>query len=449
MMETPAAAPFYAQGNFAPVDREVVEERLRIEGTIPPELDGLYLRNGPNPPDRDFTRHWFVGAGMLHGVDLSGGTARWYRNRYVQTDKLMEKTGGPVAADSIALGRSEANTNIVAHGGRLLALVEDAIPTEVTPTLETVGAYDYDGKLSTPFTAHPMTCPVTGEMHFFGYSAMEPIIHYHVADPSGGLIRSTELAVGAPTMMHGFALSSKNAVFMDLPVVVDPALFAIGMPFKWHDDYPARVGLIDRAATTDTVRWFNIDPCYVFHPLNAYEDADGATVIDVVRYDELWRGGPRTDKIEPAYLHRWRIDASGKVSEERRDDRTIEFPRGDPRYVGLPHRFGYAIRTDATGSGIGSRTLITYDVFSGRSSEYSFEEGTILSELVMVPVSHDAGEGEGWLIGYAYSSRSDTSALVIMDAQRIENGPLARVWLPQRVPQGFHGNWIPREAMRA
>ncbi|MET0428865.1 MAG: carotenoid oxygenase family protein, partial [Microvirga sp.] len=399
MVETPAAAPFYAQGNFAPVELEVFQEHLQVEGSIPPELDGLYLRNGPNPLDHNFTKHWFVGDGMLHGVDLSGGAARWYRNRYVQTDELAAKRGGVVAEDAHRLGRSEANTNVVAHAGRILALVEDAVPTQVAPTLETIGAYDFGGRLATPFTAHPVACPLTGELHFFGYSAQEPVVTYHVADAAGELMRSVEIAVGAPTMMHGFAITTRNAVFMDLPVVADESLLATGIPFRWSDDYGARVGLIDRGAVEDTVRWFDVDPCYVFHPLNAYEDQDGSTVVDVVRYDVLWRGGPGTKGIEPAYLHRWRIGADGRVSEERRDYRTIEFPRGDPRYIGVPYRFGYAIRTDETGSGIGSRTIITYDVVSGRSSEFGFEEGTILSEFVMVPASVDAAEGEGWLIG--------------------------------------------------
>jgi len=167
----------------------------------------------------------------------------------------------------------------------------------------------------------------------------------------------------------------------------------------------------------------------------------------VVRYDEFWRGGPPSDRFESAYLHRWRIGANGRVGEQRLDDRTIEFPRADPRLAGLKHRFGYAIRTDDEGSGVGSAVIVKYDLNTGVTAEHSFSTGTLLSEFVFVPASETAGEDEGWLLGYAYSKTRDTSAIVILDAQSLARGPIATAWLPQRVPQGFHGNWIPTAAL--
>jgi len=429
MMETPAARPFYAQGNFAPVEREVTSGALEVEGAIPPNLDGVYIRNGPNPA-RGESPYWFTGEGMLHGVALSGGAASWYRNRYVGE------------------GKSAANTSVVAHAGRLFALVENAVPTQVGAELETLGQYDFGGRLKTPFTAHPIVDPATGEMHFFGYSPMAPYLTYHRADAAGVLQQSTAVDVKGPTMMHAFVLTDAQAIFMDLPVVFDWALAARGMPFCWSDDYGARLGLARLGPMSEPARWVDIDPCYVFHPLNAFEDG-AETVIDVVRYDEMWRGGPPADRFESAYLYRWRIGQDGRVHEQRLDDRSIEFPRVDPRRAGLPYRFGYAVRTDEAGGGIGSGTVVKYDLETGGAAEYVFPDGTLLSELAFTPASAAAGEDEGWLIGYIYSRARDTSALVILDAQALAKGPVATVWLPQRVPQGFHGAWIDAESLGA
>jgi len=435
--------PFHLQGNFAPVQEEKTAVDLAVQGAIPPELRGLYLRNGPNPRSGG-SPHWFFGDGMVHGVAIADGKAQWYRNRWVRTRPYLE--GDETAILIQPDGRvdrtvGKANTNIVGHAGRLLALVESSLPTELTRELETVGTYDFCGKLGTAMTAHPKLCPVTGEMHFFGYGFGPPYLSYHCANAAGELVQTEVIEVPGPTMMHDFAITERHVIFMDLPVVFDAERAMQGtMPYAWSDDYGARLGIMPRGGDSAQVRWFEIDPCYVFHPLNAHAEGD-EVVLDVARYPEIWRDSP--SDFRSACLHRFRVDlASGQVREERLDDRSIEFPRVDPRREGRANRFGYAVCFDLLTSQSVS-ALIQYDLATGGAKTHEFGTGCAPGEGVFAPASADAAEDEGWVISLVYDQDRGGSALIILDASRFEGPPVATVALPQRVPFGFHGNWVP------
>jgi carotenoid cleavage dioxygenase len=333
-----------------------------------------------------------------------------------------------------------ANTHVVAHAGRILALVEISFPTEITKDLDTIGYCDFEGRLTTPMTAHPKICPRTGEMHFFGYGFMPPFLTYHCADAAGRLVKSEVIDVPGPTMIHDFAVTERHVVFMDLPVCFDFARVEAGMPYKWDEAYGARVGLMPRGGANGDVRWFEIAPCYVFHPLNAYEAEGGRVVVEVARYDSLWRDSAAS--FGPARLHRWNIDpGSGRVAEEPLDDLAIEFPRVDERRVGLRHRYGYATCNRA-GVGVEMAGLVKYDLTTGRSEVHDFGAGRVPGEGVFVPAAPDAGEDEGWVMAYVYDRGRDRSDFVILDAADFAGKPVATVRLPQRVPYGFHGSWI-------
>jgi carotenoid cleavage dioxygenase len=303
-------------------------------------------------------------------------------------------------------------------------------------------------------TAHPKICPRTGELHFFYYSYMPPFLVYHRADAGGRLVQSEPIDVPGPTMMHDFAITDRHVVFMDLPIVFDLELaMANTMPYRWSDEYGARLGVMPRGGANRDVRWFEIAPCYVFHPLNAYEDAQGAVVVDVVRYEELWRSGSATSESSPKWttgrrqipqLHRWRIDlATGRVGEQPLDDRAVEFPRCDERRVGLTHRYGYAVYTDEGADSSKGTALIKYDLRQGTSLAHDFGPGRMPSEPVFVPASRDAAEDEGWILTYVYDASSNGSELAILDAADFATKPVATITLPQRVPFGFHGSWVP------
>ena len=263
---------FFKRDNYAPVADELTHFDLPVEGAIPAELNGWYLRNGPNP--RQAGAHWFTGDGMIHGVRLEGGRAAWYRNRWVRTDSFEKDFPLYNADGSRNLRSAVANTHVVNHAGKTLALVESSLPYEITNDLETVGAYDFGGKLVDSMTAHPKICPTTGELHFFGYgSIFEPYVTYHRADANGELTINRPLEVGAHTMMHDFALTAEHVVFMDLPIVFNLDIALKGesdMPYRWDDTYGARLGVMRRDDPFGPVRWFEIDPCYVFHVANAF-----------------------------------------------------------------------------------------------------------------------------------------------------------------------------------
>jgi carotenoid cleavage dioxygenase len=431
--------PFHLRGNFAPVGEEMTVFDLSVQGAIPPELHGRYLRNGPNPREGT-SPHWFFGDGMIHGVELSGGHARWYRNRWVRTRTFLEGANVFSPAGEIDRTAAVANTHVMAHAGRIFALVESSFPTEITQELDTIGWYDFDGRLTTAMTAHPKICPRTGELHFFGYGFTFPFLTYHRADAAGVLVQSEVIVVPGPTMMHDFAITERHVIFMDLPVCFDLDLAQQGtMPYRWRDDYGARLGVMPRDGTNADVRWFEVEPCYVFHPLNAY-DADGRVVVEVVRYESLWREGPAS--FEPATLHRWTIDpVRGTVSETPLDDRAVEFPRVDERVVGKRHRYGYAVYNQ---QGVSSDMagLVKYDLQTGETTVHDFGPYRVPGEGVFVPAADDAGEDEGWVLAYVYDGARDGSDLVILDSGRFTAPPVATIRLPQRVPYGFHGSWI-------
>jgi carotenoid cleavage dioxygenase-like enzyme len=268
--ETDTQTPFYMRGNYAPVADEVEAFDLDVVGTIPTELSGRFFRNGANPPDGVVPSHWFDGDGMLHGIRLSDGKAEWYRNRWIRTKLLAggERMNPETFEFDLTAGR--ANTHVMRHAGRIMALEEASLPTEISPELETLGSIDFGGKLATPCTAHPHVCAETGEMHFFGYQLVTaPFVTYHVADRAGQIIHSQPVDIPNPVMMHDFALSRNHAIFLDLPVVfdLDVALSGGGMPFCWRPDAGSRIGLVDRrnigTGAPVEPRWFEIDSCYV------------------------------------------------------------------------------------------------------------------------------------------------------------------------------------------
>lgn len=437
--------PLHLRGNGRPVTEELTVTDLTVRGALPAELDGRYLRNGANP-FTGVSMHPFFGDGMIHGVRVRDGAAEWYRNRYVRTPFLenpsLDILDPAVAMDMTA---SKANTHVVGHAGRILALEEGHFPYVLDGQLETVGPLDFGGTLTGSFTAHPKICPVTGELLAFGYSAFEPYLRYLRVSADGQLVQTESITVGGPTMMHDFNVTRNHVVFMDLPAVFDLEMAMRGeMPIHWDDAYPARLGVMPRDGSDADVRWYSIDPCYVFHPMNAYEDGT-SIVLDVARLSHVWRES-MMDFPMPE-LWRWTIDTvTGTVHEEQVDDRPAEFPRVADAVVGLRHRYGYmmCIPDSAGYDDPSSQTgaIAKYDRVSGARSEISLGRGRIPGEPVFVPAEGATAEDDGYLMTFVYDAHTDTSEYVVFDAATMTAEPVATVTLP-RIPFGFHGSWVP------
>ncbi|MFJ5646199.1 carotenoid oxygenase family protein [Streptomyces sp. NPDC093223] len=439
----------YLAGHSTPVTDETDAFGLKVTGTLPPDLTGRYLRNGPNARRGEDPGHAFMGDGMLHGVRLREGRAEWYRNRWVRTSKLA---GAPyIRSDGTPdLAAVNANTHVIAHADKLFALVESGLPYEVTRELDTVGPCDFGGRLTTAMTAHPKEDPGTGELLFFGYGAVPPYLTYHRLSAAGDLVESSEIIVPAGTMMHDFAITENYVVWLDLPVVFDSALLAGGgMPMRWSDTYGARLGLMPRDAV-GRVRWFEVDPCYVFHVGNAHEDTAGRVVLEAVRYsresfDTVWRTlGGAADRpqgtrdralgtSQTGRVHRWLLDpVTGRASEQELDDRGVEMPTINDDRTGRHSRYLYTI---------GENAITKYDTAAGTSSTYGTGAGTAPGEAVFVPAPDASDEDAGWLLSIVSHGPTAPSQLLVLDAQDLTW--TATVELPRHVPSGFHGSWIP------
>jgi carotenoid cleavage dioxygenase-like enzyme len=457
---TPSTAPFdpavpwWLQGGFAPVTDEVESFDLEVVGAIPPELVGLYVRNGSNPVSGS-SAHWFFGDGMVHGVRLDGGRAEWYRNRYVRTALYESGAGfgeGPPGGAS-----NQSNVSALHHAGKLLTSGEVGLPFELSADdLSTVGVHDYGGHLTTAFTAHPKLDPATGHLHFFGYGFTAPFLTYHVADATGALIHSTEVPVPGPTMIHDFAITDRDVVFWDLPVVFDLDL-AIQMvsgdptafPFLWQPEYGARVGVLPLGGAGSQVAWSDLDePCYVFHGVNAFRDGD-EVVVDVCRLSSMFDDGQVLGG--ESTLRRWRAPvAGGRVRDELlvgADGDPGDLPNRDERRVGRDHRYGYLVSGRPAEGTVDLGGVIKHDFHSGERTTWDPGPSRHSGEWLFVPdpdavTDGSAADDEGWLLCYVHDEATEATDLVILDATDVAAGPVASIRTPQRVPYGFHGTFV-------
>jgi carotenoid cleavage dioxygenase len=460
----------FLQGNFAPVREEITAENLKVIGKLPSEMDGMFVRNGPNPqfaPLRNY--HLFEGDGMLHGVRVQQGKAS-YRNRYVRTQGWKEEHAAskalygsfldPLDLKKLATGKhpykNAANTALVCHDGRLLALWEGGEPHEIKlPSLDTVGPYSYGGKLKHPFTAHPKVDPATGEMLFFGYAPVKPYVQYSVVNARGQITRTTPIDIPRPIMMHDFAVTPRYSVFMDLPMTFSIKRMLQGdAAIKFEPELGARFGVLPRHGKGSEIKWFAVSACFVFHTLNAYEDGE-VVVLLACRTKEF----PASFFMPPGKLpaasdvigkefaplmYRWRLNLkTGATKEEALDNVPCEFPRINERFTGTKTRYGYTAKFAQGASG----ELIKYDHEKGKNSRHVHGKRRFGGEGVFVPRPGAKTEDDGWLVTYVHDEANGKSEMVVIDALDFDKPPVARVLIPLRVPHGFHGAWIAGEQL--
>lgn len=432
--------PFWSRGNYRPVADEIEAFDLEVIGSLPSELNGYFLRNGSNPLE-GHSDHWFVGDGMLHGIQLEGGKALSYRNRWIQTAAL--DGGGSMTAN-------RANTSLLQHHGRALALYEVSTPYEFNISdLSTVGEYDFAGSLSgRPVTAHPKVCPITGELFIIGYSPMGDYLTYSVLSPNGELIKSQGIDIPNPVMMHDFQLTENYAVFMDLPIVFDLSQLEAGFPFSWQPELGARLGVMPRYGAATDVEWFEIDPCFVFHTFNAFETPRGEVVLEGCRLESLNIQEFTSAENAPTPWA-WTIDLASKQTNEGPIlDLGMDFPKIDARRQGLRNRVNYGLHLVGSTADYPAHAtgLVKHDRDSGKTEIWHQGEAIQPDEAIFVPAPNANGEDEGWLLSVVYNRATDKSEVIVVNAMAVEAGPIARVLLPRRVPFGFHGMWVSTES---
>lgn len=458
------------EGAFAPWPNEGEIHDLVISGGIPADLRGTFYRNGPNPQYiADDRYHVFDGDGMVHGFRFSDRGVG-YRNRWVRTEKFgLERAAGrslfggmrnrwrdPSVADRSG---NVANTHVIRHGGRLLALYEAGFPMELDPgTLETRGPWDFHGRLDRAMTAHPKVDPLTGDLLFFSYvfGASRELVYYR-ADRAGTLIESRKIPVPYPSLMHDFAITENFLLFPVFPLTLNMEKAARGgNPIAWEPGLGTRIGVIPRRGDGE-IRWLRTDACFAFHFMNAYEPqgAPGRTgtdggprriVLDAVVGDSIPDDAtPFQDKEDdfPTRLIRWNMDLeTGVVEKGILDDSLCEMPRMDERFCGHEYRHGYfAARMDRARPTGRWDALVHLDLKERRRNVFTVPGKDMLNEPVFVP-KEGGGEGEGYLLALAYRDATDRSDLLILDAMRIDQGPIAVAHVPHRVPMGFHGSWV-------
>jgi carotenoid cleavage dioxygenase len=449
-------------GLFAPTTAERDIGPLEVVGDLPPELDGTYLRNGPNPrftPIGSYT-YPLDGDGMVHAVRIENGRVS-YANRFVETPALRaeERAGHALWSGVMAMYRPDAaevgaglagtrkdlpDINIVRHAGRTLALAESAPPFALSPELATLGRETFGGALPAGITAHPKVDPRTGELLVFCYGIEAPFLTWSVVGPDGAVRRPPTVVDGAerPSMIHDMAITDRFVVLIVAPYYFDiAAAMSGGGLLTWRPEDGTRIALVPRDGSP--TRWLATDAFWCWHLANAFDEGpapDDAVVVDYVQWDR-----PETDDAtaeQNAVLVRARLDLSrGTVVRTPAHDRRVEFPRIDDRLLGHRHDRVATIATQPDDPQLAD-TLVVTDLAGGHDVHWRAPE-LALGEPVHLPRPGDPDPGHGWWATLAVDRRDDVSWFLVLPADDPAAGPVARVRIPVRVPLGLHGAWLP------
>jgi carotenoid cleavage dioxygenase-like enzyme len=467
----------YLNGAWTPLMEEVNAEDLDvIAGAIPPDIDGVYLRNTENQVHQPLGRyHPFDGDGMICQVDFRGGRAS-YRNRFVRTRGFSaeQEAGGSLwggLADPVATAlrpgfgahgalKDSSSTDVVVHAGRALSTFYQCgegyrLDPETLDQFGVEGWVPIDG-----VSAHPKVDEATGELMFFNYSKHAPYMHYGVVGPDNRLKTYIPIPLPGPRLPHDMAFTQNYSILNDLPMFWDPELLKRNIhAVRLHPELPSRFAIVPRHGTSADIRWFEAAPTYVLHWLNAYEEGD-EIILDGY-FQETPMPGPRRD-APPGFehmmayldehsfqskLHRWRFNlADGTTREERLDDRVLEFGMFNQRYAGRKYRYVYSTTTPP--GWFLFNGFVKTDLETRASAEYQLPPGRYASEAPFIPRAGAAAEDDGYLVSLITDETVGTSECILLDARRIEAGPICRLALPHKLSSGTHSCWADRARLR-
>lgn len=470
------------QGFDSPVRADAEVFDLEIIGEVPKEIRGAYYRCGPEhqyPPMREGV--FIDGDGVISMFRFDNGHID-FRTRFVRTERFVAERearrslfGGyrnPYWDDPSVQGvnRGTANTAAFWHAGRLFALKEDSRPMEIDPdTLETLGRWDYDGKLSSrTATAHPEVDPDTGVLYMHGFHSrggISPEIAYWTVDQDGQLTREIEIVPPYASMIHDIALTKEHVIFPVMPTTPDDARMRAGGPiFQWDESLPSYLGVMRRDGDGSDLRWFKGPAQWMYHVMNAWTDGSRISIdccisgIQSFPFFTDITGKPYDPDRARPHLCRWTLDLDGPDTFETTDFFPVqcEYPRTDGRYQMKPYTHGWLLFTDpdklaestTRRSGQAFNTVARFDMTKGElvDSWYVGERSAPM-EPQFVPRSPDAPEGDGWILVVVSRYDENRSDLVILDALNLAAGPVAIARLPLRTRAAFHGCWVTGEEL--
>lgn len=457
------------QGPYAPVDQEVVIHDLQVIGEVPKDLNGVYVRNGPNTRFQPKGRyHWFDGDGMMHAVHFDHGKVS-YRNRWVATDCLEEELAvgealwsgikDPPRRDRPDMPlKNTSNTDVKYHAGKLVSmwyLSGDAYHLDPI-TLETLGKANFGGELEDTVSAHSRVDEHTGELLYFSYGKEFPYMSYGVIGLDGKLKHRIPIELPGPRLPHDMAITTNYTILHDLPLFYDMEAFKAGRhKLKFYQELPSRFAVVPRYGSVDQIRWFEAKPCYMYHVVNAWEEGDEVVMVGTpFRLPQDWSGKLDAQAFVKmvAYLqhdfmlYEWRFNLKTGETNERILDDVVnsEFPMINSAYQGKKSRYTYNVLMSRSRRPEEPRFsgLAKYDLETGVCQTYHEGPDTCYSEAPFAPADVSINEDDGYLVSFVWNARDQRSEVQVFDARKFGQGPVARVIIPQRVPNGFHSTWV-------
>ncbi|AYF75488.1 carotenoid oxygenase family protein [Nocardia yunnanensis] len=474
-MSSPVKDDTYS--DYLPLYDEYDYDIDEFEGSIPADLRGSLYRNGPGKLDAGGQQlgHLFDGDGMISKFAITDGKVR-YRNRFVRTKhyhrSLTTTAGAPyralgtlrpggVLANALRFPANVANTGVVMHAGKLLALWEGGPPTEIDPaTLDTVGVHRFDGALKWlgAFSAHPKWDTTTGDMYNFGL-AMVPnpgLVCYRV-DRAGKLTKVGRVSLPRPMFNHDFGLTPRHLVFAIAPLVFPVAkMTAAGLGMRnyieaidYEADRGTMIALLPRYGGRPRI--VHTDPLMHLHLSNTYEDGSD-TVVEMVNYHASWEqlngqlSGAQhgiADVSMPygGTLLRLRITKNDRVIHEDLSDLHGDFPTFNLARTSRHHRYTY-MAVGADGHHY-PNAIAKIDTVSGQQQLHRLPPRHFAHEAIFTPRPGATAEDDGWLLVATQDRPNSLAHLRVLDARDLTADPVYVGSLRHHLPLTFHGNFTP------
>ncbi len=447
---------------FANGDAEVI-------GTIPDDIDGVYVRTGENQINQPIGRyHPFDGDGLIHSIAFKNGRAS-YRSRFVRTKGFQaeQEAGRSLWAGlmepphkSLRPGwgaqewlKDSSSTDVVVHAGQILStFYQCGEGYRLDPfTLEQFGTERWvplDG-----ISAHCKTDEATGELLFFNYSKHAPYMHYGVVGADNRLKHYVPIPLPGPRLPHDMAFTPNYSILNDMPLYWEPELLKQGIhAVQFYPDQKTRFAIIPRFGQPEDIRWFEAEPTYTLHWLNAWEDGDEIVLDGYFQEEPMPKSYPDAPKglermmayldqqlLKPK-LHRWRFNLkTGATVEQRLDDRILEFGMINQKFASRKYRYAYSAIPEP--GWFLFRGLVKHDLETGTSQSIEFGEGRFGSEAPFAPRIGAVDEDDGYIVSFVADVNSDRSECILIDAKDFAAGPVCRIILPERICSGTHSTW--------